>query len=1613
MANLTSPRNGGSAWRGRAQDESEAIQHRWQSADHATEAERAAEAAPTDGRARRFALGALLIAALVLLGFYVRSLLLAPVQTPVLLLSAGPYAAPFAPNGWAREDARGLGELDGKTLSVAQVASIAEFKTQLKESLARQRHSDVVVIGISMHGAVDRNGEPCLVPPGASPLQSGSWTRLGDVLESIRTSGLPEKTRKLLILDCNRVRTYWPQGTLSNSFADRLPDALKKADIPNLIVLNSVSPGERGWAAPELNGSVFGHYLRRGLAGKADDNNDRSVSLKELDRYLRANVDSWARHHYGESQRPMLLAATTGAAPDDVDFHLAWAYRGSLPDPKPWVPAVKSEEIAALWRFHDQSPRGATATYHLDPLTWSLFQQKLLNLEAANAAGEAYQSIATTLHNELKGLQSRIEKQRELLRNGNSRLADFKTFTLDAEGSVPANPLPDLALSQLLGGIDPQSADRVREALRTLRTAPTADAVTKARFALSAMPRARGLADVHFLRMLDRYKARALWSSPDMLAKTLTVRDFASRAAVPADLRTFHPIQDSLAQADRRRRLVEDRLFAGQATAPAELGMETDAVAKSYQNDLDRAAALRAACQLRDRVHAELPWLLAWLAHPAADRSNTDDVDRLVEELVLDFRQFRHALRNGQPYAALKTKVESRFNELRSKYDAECAELVRMKNPDVGALRRLHAVLSVPLTTGKGDRPALNDAARDVAVRIHRSFPADSVAEPPGNGTSARPAPPRWRLHPLRALLSGWNVEEAAKADAADMAVADEPVYVVEAAIRRQLSELLDDVRESATQPTMQPNDFRRNCAWIAERWRLALCLPLPQKQRDPVHFLRRFDLQQMLVWHAKRSLGDFWGRAGAGRQNPFFVDAARNQLEAAQAVFSHFRGFEGQHKELTARLDRWNRSTPPIFEARTDPGLRVDPTENVTVNVTVTQQRGVMPAPEDTQATGTVGVANISLWGPDERVGTDVRPFQVLRKDADPAGKPNRDELAFAVSPALAMSHGGSLRATIVFRGHEFPSTLNLQLAAGATGEVRPQPSDRATVTLRGSAARPLSIVFILDCSYSMSNLVRGDASRKTRHLVALAALKSMLGKLADRGNARVGVVFYGHRVAWNASKPTELLRQTDYARRFPEELLPLEDVEAVLPLGRFDDRVSKRVELLLGTLQPWGETPLYLAIDEALRQFAGETGDGERRIVVITDGVNNQRVPRDLQLTKSQSTKVTSRADLERAIGRQPVPVHILGFEMDSAEERGAQNDFRRIASQSKGSYLAAVDADSLLGKLTGLLGPAEYQLTGGGETKRAEFGKTISVSVSGNEPAKMAVVSGAAKTDVELHGGEALQLVIGGDGTSIRSIRYVEGDPAFVPLVDPKTSANTGTEVGLHAATRTGDDGGDVEFTVSLQRSDRSVSPRLPLVWIEVTPMSGPNRSVGKPYLFVDAAYAAGRPVPVLQLRAVKWPTAARQASFRVWCQPRPVSSERVPLSRLLDEKSKAGSQRVAGSLLRAHVQSDKGGLTLRVVQRAETKTAAFQPLKIDVAGLPAKRIVRQFDPDHNVILHRFEFDTGKEPLLSSAELQVIPRDAAKNGAWTLAAPATIPVRAKGELLQLTVPPLGKRN
>ena len=183
---------------------------------------------------------------------------------------------------------------------------------------------------------------------------------------------------------------------MANGFADRLPEVLAAHPIPNLVILNSTSPGQQASSSSDLSGSVFGHFLRLGLAGAADDpgeggNGDHRVSVHELTKYLQQHVDGWVAHNRADRQRPMLVPE------DAADFTIVWSLnkraQTRLADAQ--ASSQTSEAVVhgidRLWQAHDRL--AAQKPIRLDPLAWRDFEHKLLWLDEAARLGRRLQDV--------------------------------------------------------------------------------------------------------------------------------------------------------------------------------------------------------------------------------------------------------------------------------------------------------------------------------------------------------------------------------------------------------------------------------------------------------------------------------------------------------------------------------------------------------------------------------------------------------------------------------------------------------------------------------------------------------------------------------------------------------------------------------------------------------------------------------------------------------------------------------------------------------------------------------------------------------------------------------------------------------------------------------------------------------------------------------------------------------------------------------------------------------------------------------------------------------------------------------------------------------------------
>jgi len=524
---------------------------------------------------------------------------------------------------------------------------------------------------------------------------------------------------------------------------------------------------------------------------------------------------------------------------------------------------------------------------------------------------------------------------------------------------------------------------------------------------------------------------------------------------------------------------------------------------------------------------------------------------------------------------------------------------------------------------------------------------------------------------------------------------------------------------------------------------------------------------------------------------------------------------------------------------------------------------------------------------------------------------------------------------------------------------------------------------------------------SESTRMEVAKGALRSLLSELAARGDLRVGVRLFGHRVGWSTTEAEKLLRQTTYADEIPAELRPYGDVEEILDLGRFDSVAAGRVFEKLATVKPWGESPIFLAIEQAVADF-GPDDNSARSIVLITDGQNSQfNPPREF---------APALADVLTAAERAGVAIHVVGFDIQQGETAQASRDFQQAASGTGGSFVPAKDATALIDTLQRLLRPGQFRVSdlAGATLGEAEIGQTIVLRNHRGRKDYSASFENL-REPLELFGGEAVELTVRRGSSHLEVVPYLKGNPQPHNLIAAVDGSATPLVAWLHRSIRVPE---GIKFPISIQNADAHYVPRPVEMWVEIAPLGLPPQEDPGPYIFYDAPLEAGTSVPLATFLATNWPAAAPRAEIRVWAKSTATAPAQTrPLTEVADRLPAVGSgfeiAGIAGVTYQARTVGGSGQpLSVGVIERHDERSSGVGSLKVTLTP-PATRVTHQFDAANRLVLHTFTYEQPTEDLRGRIALQFTPRDEALARTWRTAQPAIVDVSDRLDLLEVSPP------
>ncbi len=234
-------------------------------------------------------------------------------KTYFVYLTAGAYR-PL--EGWpvmfASEDAKAFKDLKNTFVvngyETPLTKSVLEHKLSGLTKLGRSK--DTLILCLTAHGVIHDDGKPYLLcePEGKADVADAKKNLLAisAVLDAVHRA---PAGAKLLVLDAGRDNYTQQHATPFNTFPKLLEQAVQAAEHPDLWVISANAHMERSHVSWADHRSVMCYMLSTALAGRADDNDDRKITLKELYENLKTDVSAWVDHatSNNESQTPLLL----------------------------------------------------------------------------------------------------------------------------------------------------------------------------------------------------------------------------------------------------------------------------------------------------------------------------------------------------------------------------------------------------------------------------------------------------------------------------------------------------------------------------------------------------------------------------------------------------------------------------------------------------------------------------------------------------------------------------------------------------------------------------------------------------------------------------------------------------------------------------------------------------------------------------------------------------------------------------------------------------------------------------------------------------------------------------------------------------------------------------------------------------------------------------------------------------------------------------------------------------------------------------------------------------------------------------------------------------------
>lgn len=1504
----------------------------------------------------RIGLAACLLGTAGMLFAFTRSVLSRPVCTPLLTLAAA-YDPLWDLNGWVAEDVGRMESLDAETLVVAKLGEIDrlasgwwdESDALLKRQLSTCPMHQPLVLYVNLHGLVNDQGEPCLIPPKASPTDDSSWLPIASLLQHIEDAQPSEPRSVVMVLECGKIRSSHLAGIARNEFDHALRDLVDRHEQKHawpLTVLSSASVGQRSIAITSnspARGNLFTRFVAEALSGQADGFGETNaadgwVDSDELHAFVKSQTGRWAMRGRAVEQTPTL-------------------YRSGPSQPQRICCASRRPSSKGLDHRADKVTEGlgkrlqaadaliaSLRSQHAEretPVLWAKLVRQRDALAAASRQGEAARRSQPRWLRHLESDIAEISRQIEKIRSADERAIDRH---IDTQRLLAWKTLKDSANLET-----------------AIRFTDRSDAPT-------GTPEKRGDSSTKFQSpLLVAFTAQPqleFWSRPEWLARLATAQCqwLETSHEVPHELQAAHAHHRQAVS--QRRRELADTVLSHSKTDPA-ASADASRVETALQrfeqqvhDSVTQLGHIAGAFRSYQKSCSQLPlrcrWADACEAIRGASRLNSESKKANAGQADLA----------ATPLAFAAVETCQHLERLLRREDiATNAEMAGQLRDTADRLERLLDQLATEHST------ALSTAMKD-----HASDPARAAGWLDATLTHAGASVPHADLIEAGRLLSELDRSIAKQLTQQGLPSGEvqEPARDSEtrsASMRstcRYQHYLLQGLEATDLNPDPSGHDLRSLLAslsgedgavgWPNKRWQFVRASSLLVEDRTPsTSGYRNHDWQQRMASVAEITMDDFWREPLIDGVSQFAATSA-HLIAAADDMAQPSANWDEQHKDLLTALHRRELAANGGLTVAGRAMPTADDPEARQIDLQIKPNQGTSFPP------GFASLQVPTLGDPSYRVA--LRQFPIR------SAHDRSVEL-----PATADSERlGELQ--IRFRGHAFPLSVDRNGFAMHRTVARPRASPNTKLTVRAATHTRRAIAFVLDCSASMVEAAprevthvapasispskpNGTVLGPTRLDAARGSIVALLDRLRGR-NVDIGVLFYGHRVATNAAG-TEVMIQEDYFKQFPfpTTLRPYADVEVALPMGRFGDQELSLVRQRLAALVPFGQTPLHLAIDRAIDDIGRPGADVSKDIVVISDGKNYQFNP-----TPDAIVKVD---DLIQRARQQGIRVHLIGFGIADRQRQAAENEFRSIAEGTGGESTVDVQhAGELLQQLHKLAttSTAIEVAIADGEPVTMHLGQTIELPGIDRPNQPVSVSIDGRATSFPVSPGMHMKLTADVATGSTRVDDYDQNAPIYSTL---RTASGrvAAARIGLHHQRSASDSPHERPIRLSLQRQDGLAVDRPAMMWAEVRPHADPISDSEQPitYQATDFHWLDDVTCPVAEFVCHHWPDRAVDMTINAWCSPRPPK----PIATLPMEANRSTRHKMEGDWSESTIAvSDRQGRLRVVVQHAPSKRQVDRRCIVRLLGVTAAERSHWYSPDGLTSIHEFtrlDHRTGK--------------------------------------------------